>query len=345
VNRSEKLKGWWPMKALVMTGYKEFEIQQLDIPEISSYEILLRVKYAGICGSDLSNYSKMNGRYPSLQGHEFAGVIEMVGEGVQDFQCGDTVAVNPLVSCEKCLQCKTGNPQRCLQRKVIGGDYPGAFAEFVKVPASACHLVSDALVGVLAEPLACGIRAARMANINIGDTVLVFGAGIIGLFCLKAAQLMGATKTILVDTNETRLQVAKSWGATHLYVSKGGDVVQEIQNLSNGHINVVLDAVGANVTRQQGIDLVEYGGRIVWIGRHNNEFTIVADRVLSKEIQITGTFCYSTKDFHEALTLLEQKIIVPDNEWLSVRPLEEGKDCFEEQISGPARYPKIVYQI
>lgn len=333
------------MRALVLTGYKQFEIQQLDIPEIAEHEVLLRVKYAGICGSDLGAYSRESGRYPRIQGHEFAGVIEKVGGAVTNLRAGDTVAVNPLVACDECIQCKTGNPQRCTQRKVIGGDYQGAFADFISVPVSACHRVSDALVGVLAEPLACGVRAAGLAKIDIGDTVVIFGAGIIGLFCLKAAQLMGATKTILVDTNETRLVTAKTWGATHSYVSRGGDVVRDIQQLAGEPIQVVLDAVGAGVTRQHAIELVEYGGRIVWIGRHQDEFTIAGDMVLRKEIQITGTFCYSPKDFDKALTILEQKIIVPEEKWLSIRPLEEGKACFEEQISGLAQYPKIVYQI
>lgn len=329
------------MKALVLTGYKQFEIQQMDIPKITEHEVLLRVNYSGICGSDLHGYARDHGRYPSVQGHEFSGVIENIGGSVTKFKSGDIVAVNPLVSCEECIQCKTGNPQRCSQRKVI----VGAFAEFIKIPASACYSVPDALSGVLAEPLACGVRAARMANINIGDTVVIFGAGIIGLFCMKVAQLQGATKTILVDTNETRLETGKTWGATHTYLSSGGDVVRDIQELSGESIQVVLDAVGAGVTRQQGINLVEYGGRIVWIGRHQDEFNIAGDQVLAKEIQITGTFCYSPKDFDQALKILEQKIIVPDKKWLSLRPLEEGKSCFEEQISGPAQYPKIAYQM
>lgn len=335
------------MKALVMNGTsKELQVVQVEVPTIGDRDILLRVKYAGICGSDLHLYTRNAPlASPLLPGHEFSGVVEEIGTAVTGFSIGDTVTVNPLTSCETCAQCKRGNPQRCVNRKVIGGNSPGGFAEFAKVPASACYRVSDPKAGALVEPLACGIRAARVARIEIGDTVAIFGAGIIGLFCMRAAQLMGATRTILIDTNEKRLEVAKTWGPSVVYHSTSDNVVEDVSELADGPIQAVLDAVGAEATRRVGIDLVEIGGRITWIGRHQNQMSVPGDEVVAKEIQINGTFCYAPDDFAQALNLVEQGIISPNSEWLSIRSLDEGKNCFEEQISREAKYPKIMYSL
>lgn len=327
------------MKALVLTSTRNLKLTDVDKPEIGNDDVLLRVKFAGICGSDLHGYAHYTSNVPYFPGHEFSGIVEAVGNSVKAFHPGDTVVVNPLVPCGSCIKCKSGHPQRCRERQVLGG----GFAEYATVPASNCYHVSDLKAGALVEPLACGIRAAKLANIQLGETVAVFGAGIIGLFCMKAAQLMGATTTVLIDTNERRLEVGRQWSATHLYHSNGGDVVQDILKLAGGPIDVVLDAVGAETTRQQGVELVDFGGRITWIGRHQDQTTFSADTVVYKEIQVSGTFCYAPQDFTDALMLIEQGIIKPEPGWLSVRPLEEGANCFEEQVSGHGRYAKIMY--
>lgn len=332
------------LKTLVWTKPRDFEIQETARPLLGSGEVLLEVRYAGICGSDLSGYLGENSlrKPPLVMGHEFTGEVVQVGSEASTVKIGDLVTVNPLLSCGQCRMCKSGNQQNCVHRTIIGIHHPGAFAEYVKVPASACYKVSDALAASLTEPLACGVRAAEQARIQLGDSVVVFGAGIIGLFSLQAAALLGAGKMILVDTNEQRLEFGKMFGATHTLNPKTTDVVQAVQNLTNGPCNRVIDAVGLPVTRRQGIDMVEPGGRVVWIGLHEDDTVVPGNLIVRKEIEVVGSFSYSDLDFQRALTLIETKAVTADSSWLDVRPLSEGKNSFEEQIFGPANFPKIA---
>ena len=332
------------MKTLVWIKPRDFEMQETKKPMPSAGEVLLEVRYAGICGSDLSGYLGENSlrKPPLVMGHEFTGEVIEIGSEDSTVKIGDLVTVNPLISCGRCRMCKSGNQQNCVHRTIIGIHHSGAFAQYVKVPASACYKVSDELAGSLVEPLACGVRAVEQANIQIGDSAVVFGAGIIGLFSLKAAALMGAGNLILVDTNEQRLQFGKLFGATHTVNPKSQDVVQTVQDLTDGQCSRVIDAVGLPLTRRQGIDMVEPGGRVVWIGLHEDDTVIPGNVIVRKEIEVVGSFSYSDLDFQRALTLIERQVVVADSSWLDVRPLPEGKNSFEEQIFGPATFPKIV---
>ncbi len=333
------------VKTLVWTKPRDFEMQETQKPVPGDGEVLLQVRYAGICGSDLSGYLGENSlrKPPLVMGHEFTGIVVEMGNSVDRvLNIGDLVVVNPLLSCGQCRMCKSGNQQNCLHRSIVGIHHPGAFAQYVKVPASACYRVSDELAGSLVEPLACGVRAAEQANIQIGDSTVVFGAGIIGLFSLKAAALMGAGNLILVDTNEQRLQFGKMFGATHTINPKSQDVVQAVQDLTDGQCSRVIDAVGLPLTRRQGIDMVEPGGRVVWIGLHEDDTMVPGNTIVRKEIEVVGSFSYSDLDFERALSLIERKTVTTDSSWLDVRPLSEGKNSFEEQIFGAAPFPKIA---
>jgi threonine dehydrogenase-like Zn-dependent dehydrogenase len=333
------------MKALVLTSQRELEIKEMKQPVISAGELLLQVQFAGICGSDLSTYQRKSTIQPlHVMGHEFSGIVKEVGDQSEGFKPGELVAVNPLIPCGRCLNCRNGSPQRCLHKEYVGGQRPGGFAEFTKVPASACFYISDPVAGALIEPLACGIRAVRRAGMQLGDKVVIFGAGMIGLFCMKVAELMGASERILIDTNDNRLELGKLWGANHIINPKRCDAVIAVQDLVDSHaVQKVIDAVGLEVTRRQGIEMLDIGGRAVWIGLHQDESAIAGNYIIQREIEVVGTMCYSHDDFRQAIALIENKVIVPHDSWLSLRPVSEGKHCFEEQITGSALYPKIMY--
>jgi threonine dehydrogenase-like Zn-dependent dehydrogenase len=335
------------MKALVWTNPREFELQDVQKPTAGAGEVVLQVRYAGICGSDLSGYLGENSlrKPPLIMGHEFTGDVVETGEGVSEFQVGDLLVVNPLITCGHCRMCKRGDQQNCMNRTIIGIHHPGAFAEYVKVPASACFHVQDALAGALVEPLACGIRAAERANVTLGDKVVVFGAGIIGLFSLQAASLRGASQRILVDTNDERLEKGKLFGATHTLNPKHVDVIESVQEITGGSAQKVIDAVGLPLTRQQGIAMVERGGRVVFIGLHEDETVIPGNDIVRREIELVGSFSYSDRNFAEGLSLIERKGLTPDDTWLDIRPLDQGKLSFDEQIFGSAKYPKIILSV
>lgn len=332
------------LKALVWTGPRQMQIREQDMPVLGSKELLIKVSKVGICGSELSGYVGENSlRIPPLiMGHEFSGVIADRSNDVDDWEIGELITVNPLLSCRKCKYCLQGMRQLCRSRKIIGIHRPGAFAEYVAVPADTCHKVSDEVLGALVEPLACSVRANELADIKLNDNVVVFGAGIIGLMALRVAQLRGASMRIIVDTNPVRLEKAKFWGATHMVNPAQTDLKSEIMSFGGGEIDKVIDAVGLPITRNQGIDILRSDGTIVFVGLHHDETVVPGNLIVREEIQIKGSFCYSEMNFTTALALINENVISADSQWLDIRPIEEGKNSFDEQIEGTAFFPKII---
>ena len=328
---------------MVWTAPRVFELRETAVPRPSIGEALLRTRYAGICGSDLSGYLGMNSlRHPPLvMGHEFTGEVVETGSGVENPRPGDLVTVNPLVGCGNCPSCRAGRPQLCQDFSFIGIHRPGAYAEFVAVPAKACHPVGDPLIGCLAEPLACGIRAVRLAAVEVGDSVAIFGAGIIGLFALRMATLAGARQRILVDKNERRLEIGTQFGATHLLLAED-DAAETIHRATGGGAHRVIDAVGLPFTRRQGLAALRPGGTLVLIGLHEDEVKLPGNVIVRKEFELKGSFAYTDDDFLRALATLGDGAISLDRDWLDVRGMERIKQAFDEQIDGPALYPKIA---
>ncbi|MCL6517358.1 alcohol dehydrogenase catalytic domain-containing protein [Alicyclobacillus sp.] len=369
------------MKAYVWTGPRRFETWETPRPEPGPGEVLLRVLYSGICGSELSGYLGENSlrKPPLVMGHEFTGEVVAFGEGAagaggtgaavaQDagasgaaasgnggaavargaggatLALGDVVAVNPLVACGGCPDCLRGLPQYCPNKAIVGIHRPGSFAEYVVVPADRCHRVGDPLAGALVEPLACGLRAAAQAQVALGDCVVVYGAGIIGLFSLLAAKLRGASTLVLVDTNDDRLALGTAFGATHAANPRREDVAEMVRKLTGGGADRAIDAVGLTATRQGCVDVLRSGGRMAWIGLHEDDTRVQGNVVVRKELEVAGCFCYTEDDFRLAHRLVDTGVVKPDAAWLDVRPMATIQAAFDEQIDGPARYPKLVLQ-
>lgn len=343
-NSKQTTFGGDEMKTAVWTKPRRFEIQSVEEPKPIPGEVVIRVKHAGICGSDLSGFLGENSlrKPPLIMGHEFAGEVVEVGAGVEAVQLGDTVTVNPLISCGRCASCRSGLAQYCAHKQILGIHRPGAFAEFIAVPAQSCHIVSDTVLGALVEPLACSIRAVRQARVGLGDNVVVIGAGIIGLFALRMASVMGAGRRILIDTNEERLQVGTAFGATDTIHAFHTDVVQAAAELTGAQIHRVIDAVGLSLTRKQSVQMLQPGGRAVWIGLHEEAAEIHGNVVVRNEIEVVGSFCYSDDDFRKAHSFVEQRLTMENGSWIDIRPLDMVEDCFLEQIEGPGRFPKLI---
>lgn len=301
--------------------------------------VVLRVAAVGICGSELGGYLGHNElrKPPLVMGHEFSGIVEEVGEGVEGVEPGRLVTANPLVSCGSCRHCRSGNRQLCARRKIIGIDYPGAFAEWVAVPASAVYPVPDPVLGALVEPFACALRAVRLAEVEVGDEALVIGAGIIGLMTAKALGLAGARRVIVADPNSRRREAARAWGASDLAET----VLTGVSDL-----DVVVDAVGFGATRRDALGVLRRGGRLVWIGLHENETTLPGNGMVRDEVTVRGSFCYRDEEFARAVALITEGSALPTGrEWLDVRPLASGDEAFREQAEGPAPFAKIVLTV
>ncbi len=331
------------MKTLTWTAPEVMMIRDAAEPELDPGWILLRVGGAAICGSEISGYLGHNElrRPPLIMGHEFSGTVAQLGPGVTQVSVGDVVTANPLVSCGHCRHCRRGNRQRCLSRRIIGIDFPGAFAEWVAVPALQCYPVRDIIDGALVEPYACGVRAVGLARVEMGDEAMVVGAGIIGLMAVRLLRAVGAARVIVVDPNPYRLEQAKEWGATDTMSPDTVDHLGIRQTMDR-----VIDAVGFSDTRALSMQALRRGGCAVWIGLHENQSILEGNAMVRDEIDIRGSFCYTDEEFRRAADLVNAGQAFPsDRGWLDIRPMEAGDAAFAEQASSSARFAKIVLTI
>lgn len=337
------------IKALVWHGPRDMRVETVPMPVAGPGEVLVQVDAVGICGSELSGFLGENSlrKPPLIMGHEFSGRIAACPDGSR-LQVGDRVAVNPLSSCGNCRYCQSGLQNLCRSRALVGVHRPGAFAEYVVVPEQSCHVLPahvSPVLAALAEPLACSVRAAELAEISPGESVLVIGAGAIGLFALTAAREAGANVRAITDTNAARLATADAWGATHLLDARA-DLSAQVLEFTDGHgVDVAIDAVGATVTRQAAIKSVRPGGRVVFLGLHEAESVVPANDMVRAEVRVTGSFAYRDETFAKALALLERGAVSTEGPWLETRGLADGPDSFAELVSGAVSASKIMLQV
>jgi threonine dehydrogenase-like Zn-dependent dehydrogenase len=256
------------MKAMVLEEPKKFVYKDVPIPEINDDEVLIRVKYCGICGSDWGSY---NGKYadevaclPIATGHEFWGIVERAGNNAQGIQAGDRVACDICLTCGTCYHCQRGEPLLCSAFKQIGIHTNNAFAEYVKVPWKNCYIVPDGVddyAAAFIEPLTACINASRKMNCELGSSVVIIGAGL-GIIHGSLAKLRGAFPVIVIDSQPARLAMAKKMCADYVIdITKTPDPVAEVMRLTNGvGADYVLEAVGRSSTYEQAFRMLRRGG-------------------------------------------------------------------------------------
>jgi threonine dehydrogenase-like Zn-dependent dehydrogenase len=336
------------MQAAVWTGAGVIEMREMDTPAVPPGELLIKVDAVGICGSELSGYLGHNSlRVPPLvMGHEFSGTIEQVASGVTAFTAGDRVTVNPMIPDRSCVMCRAGYENLCLNRTLIGAHRPGAFAGYVTAPEVAVYHLPDeidALTGTLVEPLACAIRANELGQVGPGSSVVIEGAGPIGLLSLLVAKASGASTIVISDLVEERLAFATAWGATHTVNPAKADLVQLAKDVTGGlGVDVVIDAVGLPVTRKAGVLAVRPGGRVIFIGLHEDESAIPGNLIVRSEITVQGAFCYTQANFSASIRMLASGFLKADESWVEIRPLTETDQSFRQLIESPADAAKIV---
>jgi 2-desacetyl-2-hydroxyethyl bacteriochlorophyllide A dehydrogenase len=311
------------MKAIVWQGPNEMTVEeQPDPPAPGPGELVLRPEAVGICGSEVEGYlGHMGNRTPPLvMGHEFAGTVVAAGEGASELE-GARVAVNPLSGCGECRLCRAGATNLCRDRVLIGVHVPGAFADFVKVPAADARVLPDGIsarVGALMEPLANGVHAVRLAPEGV-ERAVVIGAGTIGLVTLQAALLEGIPHVAVVEPHDERRARALALGASE----------------DTEEPDLVLDAVGAEATRRLGLELLRPGGTMVCIGLANDDTTLGFHDVVRSQHRIQGSYAYTMPDFEQAHEWLVGGQANLGDDLTAVRPLEDGPDQFARLASGP----------
>jgi len=306
-------------------------MRQVPMPVLQPDEVLIRVAYSGICGSELSGYEGKNSlrKPPLIMGHEFSGHIEAIGAAVDrpELSVGAAVTANPLMSCRQCRYCLSGKQQLCPKRKLLGAHVPGSNAELVAIRADALFVIPPEMslaTAALAEPAACAIHAAALAMPAPDEQGLVVGAGPIGLLVIQALADRGMNRIFCIDLNAERLAMAEKLGA----------VPGTFESLASEPVDVVVDAVGASTTRQGCARVVRSGGRIVWIGLHEPDTSLPVNDFIRREITTRGSFAYTPIDFEDALQALAQERIALEDEWTQIEPLENGTACYEKLLHG-----------
>ena len=342
------------MKALLLKQYKDLELVDLPTPEVGPQDLLVQVKACGICGSDVHGYDGSTGRRvpPIVMGHEAAGIVAAVGREVQGYQPGDRVTFDSTVSCGHCFFCTRGQINLCDNRQVLGvscGEYRrnGAFAEFVLVPQNIAYKLPDGLAfehAALIEAVSIAVHAANITPVELGDTAVVVGTGMIGLLALQAIRIAGCTRVIAVDLDDAKLAVARELGADEVINPKSTDVVARIKDLTDGHgAAVALEAVGATSPIKTAIDSVRKGGTVTLIGNITPKVEIPLQAVVSRQIRLQGS-CASNGEYPACIQLLGSGTIRVDRIISAKAPLEEGANWFERLYNHEPNLMKVVLQ-
>jgi len=331
------------MKAAVVEKPNVIAIKQVPVPEIDDDEVLIRVKYTGICGTDWSIYT---GKYsadklPLIAGHEFSGTVAQVGKKTRGLKEGDRVTADINMSCGTCFYCRHGQKLMCRDFRQLGIHINGTYAEYVKAPYDQVHALPDSLTflsGAFIEPVSCVIHSSKAAKVTHGSSVAVIGSGL-GILHGRLARLRGAAPVIVIGDNAKRLAIAKEFGVdVTINIKDGTDPVAEVRKLTGGRgADFVVEAVGTPATYEQAFRMVRPGGTIAAFGICAGDDTIKVkpyDLVLG-EMTVVGSCAGVGPDWPDAIALLASGHIKPERMYSMIVPLEELESALKELRSNP----------
>lgn len=339
------------MNALVITEAGKTGYVERPQPRPAPGEVLLQIKRLGYCGSDLNTFRGFNPlvTYPRIPGHEIGAVIAEITPGVpEQFKVGQETTVLPYTTCGKCSSCRTGRVNACRNNQTLGVQRDGAFTEFITVPwqklvrSERLSLIEHALV----EPLSVGFHAVERGRVTAGDTVLVFGCGMIGLGAISGAALLRGARVIAVDVDDAKLALARKAGAAETINSRTGNLHEKLQALTSGDgPDVVIEAVGLPATFRAAVDEVAFAGRVVYIGYAKDAVSYETKYFVMKELDIMGSRNATAKNFSDVIEVLESgRYPVRETITRSVSFAEAGA-ALAEWAADPGRVTKIHVEL
>jgi L-gulonate 5-dehydrogenase len=322
------------MLAISVRSPHQLEAREVAPPEQPGPgEVLLRTARAGICGSDLHILHGSNpfARYPRIIGHEFAGAIEAVGEGVDDLAPGDRVVVDPVVSCGHCYACRVGRSNVCGRLEVFGVHRDGGFRNRLLVPAINCVKVPAAMpyeIAALAEPFSIAANVLSRTGIDAGDTVLIYGAGTVGLTVLQVAKLHGA-RCLIADVDEARLERARGFGADVTIHSREKSVPDIVAQENDGlGPTVVIDGAGVPALLEEACRIASPAGRIGLLGFSPAPCNISQQEIVKKELTLVGSRL-NRKLLPQVVTWLAEGKLTPAAMITQTFPSREARAAFD----------------
>lgn len=313
------------MLALVKygTGPGETELKEVPVPEIGDEDLLIEIKAAGICGSDIA-YD--NGDHPNhlncpvILGHEFSGIVAKTGKNVKDWKVGDrVVSDNTGYVCGKCHACANGQFLSCPDRLGMGYGMDGGFTDYVKISGTLLARNPNALFAIpenvsfeeaaILDPICNAYKAVvQEGRVLPGEDIIVYGVGPLGLFAIQIAAAAGCANIIAVGlaADAERFEIAEKYGANHIIKSDEQDVCQEVRRITKGDMAAVcIDAAGANAVMYEAVKLVQTGGRIVRIGYDKRPYAQTLDPFTDRGVSLIGHFGYDYNSWKNVMRLLE----------------------------------------
>lgn len=306
------------MRAVILSGPNEFAPGIINKPTIGDHDILLEMKKAAICGTDiriLEGTKRKGVRYPSVIGHEMCGIISEVGKCVEGYAVGEKVAIANVIPCNSCHSCLTGRENACMDRKAIGYEFDGGFEEYVLIP-EICIKSGNVIKlpdhvsyaeGALIEPLSCCIRGLKNAGTGFNDTVLIVGAGPIGLMHLQLAKIVGAKEVIVSEPIASRREKAEKLGADCIVDPTKENLAEIIMERTGGlGVDVIVMAIGVPAIINDTLKLSKKGGTVnLFAGfAGTGEAKIEVNTIHYNEINVNGSTAYKREDYLEAADMV-----------------------------------------
>jgi len=336
------------MKAIRFYAPQDIRFEEVDVPKIGSEDILVKVEAALTCGTDVKIYRRGYSmiKPPLIFGHEFAGAVAEVGEKVTQFKEGQRVVAANSAPCNLCFFCKTGKPNLCehLLEVLIGFTVDGAYAEYIRVPARIVkqntYEVPDHVPfeeAALLEPLACAVNGNEVANIKIGDTVVVIGAGPIGLMHIQLAKIKGATNVTCTDLKGERLKVASEVGADTVIDASKEDQLKSVKDLTDGlGADVVIEAVGLPQTWELAVEMTRKAGTTVLFGGcpSGTKITLDTEKIHYGDLTIKGIFHHTPLAVKRAYKLITSGMFKGRPLITDKMPLSELEKALKMMIDG-----------
>ncbi len=323
------------MKAAVLNGPESISIKDVKQPVINKNEVLIKVVWGGICGSDISLYTgKRKVEYPLIMGHEIGGIVKATGSRVNTIKNGDKVTIQPNYACMKCEDCLKGRLNICKNKKIVGINYDGAFSEYIKAPESFVWKIPAGITlkkAALIEPVSVCLGGINKLGHTLNKNILLTGLGPIGIITLKLLKLRGAT-ICAADIVEKKLSMAKKIGAD--YVFKSSELNKAKEKITKGTgFDCVVDCSGASTAIKQNVDMVRSGGNILLLGIPEELTQINTNKIVREEIIIKGSMVY-VNEYKNAINLIENNIINIDEFITSEFKLEKVNEAFAAAMNG-----------
>jgi L-iditol 2-dehydrogenase len=336
----------FPMNAMLLKEYMNLELVRMPEPEPGPGDVLIRVRACGICGSDVHGLDGSTGRRipPLVMGHEAAGEVAAIGSAVHDLAVGDRVTFDSTIYCGSCSYCARGQVNLCDNREVLGvspGPYRrhGAFAEYVAVPRRIVYRLPDNLTyeqAALIEAVSVAVHAVSLTPLQPGDRAVVVGTGMIGLLVIQALRQDGAAEITAIDTDASRLELARQMGASSTANAKDSAAVAAIHDL-----DLAIECVGANEPVQTAISCVRKGGSVTLVGNVSPRVDLPLQVVVSRQLRLQGS-CASSGEYPESIELMSKGSIRVDPLISAVAPLAEGPSWFDRLYRREPNLMKVI---